>query len=38
MMNDFLKMSMTNLLIKMMGIQMPAADPQTELQHFYDRY
>jgi hypothetical protein len=35
---EFLKLSMTNLLIKMMGIKLDCEDPQTELEHFYNRY
>jgi hypothetical protein len=35
---DLLKMSMTNLLVKMVGIQLNCEDPQAELEHFYNRY
>lgn len=38
MFNDFFKMSMTNLLIKMVGIHTGCEDPQVELEHFYNRY
>ena len=35
---ELLKMSMTNLLVKMVGIQLDAADAQEDLEHFYNRY
>lgn len=38
MFNAIFQLSMTNLLIKMMGIHLGCEDPQTELEHFYNRY
>lgn len=35
---ELLKMSMTNLLVKMVGIHLECEDSQAELEHFYNRY